>query len=309
MISKKNKATMQLPKNKVDYRLLLYILPGIIFVIMFTYIPLAGWYIAFVDFKPGISIDKTPFVGLYYFKVIFGDKFNMPRVMRNTIIFALIGYLTAPLAMILAISLNEVRNSKLKSFIQTVTTFPHFVSWVIVYSLSFQLFSFDGKLSSLLLDFGITDKATSLIANGDVVYSFQTFMGLWKGLGWSAIIYMAAIAGIDQEQFEAATIDGANRMQKIFYITVPSLMPTFIVMLMLNISSFVGVGLDQFLVFYNGAVADKIEVIDLYIHRATLMRSDYSYGTAIGMLKSIISITMLMSVNQLSKKIRGESIF
>ena len=229
--------------------------------------------------------------------------------MRNTIIFALLGYLVAPLSMILAISLNEVRSSKLKRFVQTVTTFPHFISWVVVYALSFQLFSYDGKISNLLLDLRIVSEPFSVIAAKEWTYPFQVFVGLWKNLGWSSIIYLAAIAGIDQEQYEAAVIDGAGRMQKIWYITIPSLMPTFIVLMMLQVSSFVGTGFEQYLSFYNAIVAERIETLDLFVYKSTLVRSDYSSGTTSGMLKSVISVSLLMGVNQISKKIRGESIF
>lgn len=295
--------------EKKDPKLLLYLLPGIIFVILFSYVPIAGWALAFLDYKPGIPLTNTPFAGLKYFKLVFSDPSNIIRVMKNTVTFAALGYLVAPMSMIFAIALNEVKHSGLKRVIQTVTTFPNFVSWVIVYALAFQFFSFDGKISNLLFDLGLTKELTSLIADKSAVYWFQTALGLWKGLGWSSVVYLAAIAGIDQEMFEAAAIDGASRMQKIWYITIPSLMPTFIVLMLMQISSFVGVGLDQYLNFYNGVVAERIETIDLYVYRATLLRADYSYGTAIGIMKSLISIILLFSINALSKKVRGESIF
>ena len=279
-------------KVKKDYRLLIYLLPCLVLVIAFGYVPIAGWILAFLDYIPGISLKESPFVGLKYFELIVSDRNNMLRVMKNTMTFALLGYLVAPLSMIFAIALNEVKGSRLKRTIQTITTFPN-----------------DGMVSNVLMDFNITDKPTSILASKNAVYAFQTCMGLWKGLGWSAVIYLAAIAGIDQEEFEAASIDGASRMQKIRYITIPSLMPTFIVLMLMQVGSFVGTGLDQYLVFYNGMVADKIETLDLYVYRATLLRSDYSYGTAIGMLKSLISIGLMFGMNGLSKKIRGNSIF
>ena len=264
-------------KTKKDYRLPIYLFPCLALVIAFGYVPIGGWILAFVDYIPGIPLQESPFVGLKNFRLIFSDYANMLRVMKNTVIFALLGYLVAPLSMIFAIALNEVKGSRLKRTIQTVTTFPNFISWVIVYALAFQFFSYDGMLSNMLMDLGITEKPTSLLASKNAVYVFQTCMGLWKGLGWSAVIYLAAIAGIDQEEFEAAAIDGASRMQRIRYITIPSLMPTFIVLMLMQVGSFVGTGLDQYLVFYNGIVADKIETLDLYVYRATLLRSDYSY--------------------------------
>lgn len=297
------------PKTIKNYKLWIYLFPCLALVIAFCFVPLAGWVLAFMDYIPGVPLTDTPFAGLKYFKLVFEDGANMLRVMKNTVMFALLGYLVAPLPMIFAIALNEVRNSKLKRVIQTITTFPYFISWVIVYALAFQFFSYDGLVSNLLMNLGIINEPSSLIANYDAVYPFQTLLGLWKGLGWNAVIYLAAIAGIDQEQYEAASIDGAGRFQKIWRITVPTIMPTFIVLMLMQVSSFVGNGFEQYLTFYNGMVADKIEVLDLYVYRAGLLRSDYSFGTAIGIMKSIVSVTMLFSMNALSKKIRGESIF
>ena len=278
-------------------------------VFAFCYVPLAGWILAFMDYIPGVPLFDNTLVGWKNFRLIAEDSSNILRVMKNTVIFALLGYLAAPIPMIFAIALNEVRSGRLKRAIQTITTFPNFISWVIVYALAFQFFSYDGLVSNGLMDMGITGKPTSLIAEADAVYILQTLLGLWKGLGWSAVIYLAAIAGIDQEQYEAASIDGAGRIQRIWHITLPAVTPTFLVLMMMQISSFVGNGFEQYLTFYNGMVADRIEVLDLHVYRAGLLRSDYSFGTAIGMAKSLISLVMLFGMNFLSKRVRGESIF
>jgi ABC-type polysaccharide transport system permease subunit len=293
---------------KKDYKLLLYVFPLMLVIFMFSYVPLAGWGLAFFDYFPGIPFNKMEFVGLGQFVRVFKDVANLARVMRNTVTFALLGYLVSPLPIIMAISLNEVKSTKLKRLIQTVTTFPNFISWVIVYSVAFQFFSNDGLVSTQFQKLGLTDGPFSLLAQEDSVYVFQTFLGVWKGVGWSSVIYLAAIIGIDQELFEAADIDGASRMQKILRITVPSILPTFIVLSLLAISSFVGVGFDQYFLFNNPIVADRIEVIDLYVYRVGLLNSDYSFGTAVGILKSIVSLAMVFGVNGLSRKIRGYGI-
>jgi ABC-type polysaccharide transport system permease subunit len=290
---------------KKDYKLLVYLIPFMVFVFAFSYVPLAGWGIAFFDYFPGMPLNKMEFVGLGQFQRIFKDLGNLSRVMRNTVTFALLGYLVSPLPIIMAISLNEVRSTRLKRVIQTVTTFPNFISWIIINALAFQFFSNSGLVSTLFQQWGWTDGPFSLLAQEDSVYVFQTLLGVWKGVGWSSVIYLAAIVGIDQELFEAADIDGASRMQKIFHITVPSVLPTFIVLSLLAISSFVGVGFDQYFLFNNPMVADKIEVIDLYVYRVGLLNSDYSFGTAVGILKSLISIAMLFGMNGVSKKLRG----
>jgi ABC-type polysaccharide transport system permease subunit len=291
--------------SKKDYKLLIYVFPFMLLVFMFSYVPLAGWGLAFFDYFPGIPLNKTEFVGLGQFARVFKDIRNLTRVMKNTVTFALLGYLVSPLPIVMAISLNEVKSIRLKRIIQTVTTFPNFISWIIVYAVAFQFFSNDGLVSTLFQKFGWTDAPFSLLAREDSVYAFQTCLSVWKGVGWSCVIYLAAIVGIDQELFEAADIDGASRMQKIWHITVPSILPTFIVLSLLAVSSFVGVGFDQYFLFNNPMVADKIEVIDLYVYRIGLLLSDYSFGTAVGIMKSVISIAMLFGINGLSKKLRG----
>jgi ABC-type polysaccharide transport system permease subunit len=293
---------------KKDYKLLIYVFPFILMVFMFSYVPLAGWGLAFFDYFPGIPLNKMEFVGLGQFERVFKDMTSLLRVMRNTVTFALLGYLVSPLPIVMAISLSEVKSTRLRRVIQTVTTFPNFISWVIVYALAFQFFSTDGLVSTLFQQFGWTDAPFSLLAREESVYAFQTCLGVWKGVGWSSVIYLAAIAGIDQELFEAADIDGASRMQKIWHITVPSILPTFIVLSLLAVSSFVGVGFDQYFLFNNPMVANKIEVIDLYVYRVGLLLSDYSFGTTVGIMKSVISIAMLFGINGLSKKSRGYGI-
>lgn len=296
------------PKKK-RYQLLWMALPFFVLVIMFNYMPLFGWVYSLFNYKPGIPLFKCDFVGLKYFKLFLTDRYDMHRVMKNTITFALIGYVISPLPMIFAIMLNEVRCRPYKKFVQTISTMPNFVSWVIVYSIMFSIFSTDGLLNDWLFSLGLIEKPTNVLADAGAVYWFQTALGQWKSLGWSSIIYLAAISGIDQEMYEAANIDGATRLQSIWYITVPSLMPTFIVLLLLSIGNFVSVGFDQYFVFKNNVNAANIEVLDVYVYRIGLMNTDYSYGVAIGIMKSFVSIVLLFFANFLSKKVRGTSIF
>lgn len=295
--------------KKKKYRLLLMALPFIALVVMFSYVPLFGWSYSLFNYRPGIPLFDSPFVGLKYFTMFLTDRYDMLRVMRNTIVFALIGYLTSPLPMLFAILLNEVKHTRYKKLVQTVSTMPNFVSWVIVYSLMFTIFSTDGLLNELLFSIGAIQKPTNVIADAGAVYWFQTVLGQWKGLGWASIVYLAAIAGIDQELYEAAMIDGANRLQSTWHITVPSLMPTYVVLLLLSIGNFVSVGFDQYFVFKNNITAEAIEVLDLYVYRIGLMNSDYSYGVAIGIMKSAVSIMLLFIANFISKQVRGSSIF
>lgn len=278
-----------------------------IMVLMFNYIPIGGWIISFYDYRPGRPLFDNQWVGFKFFELFFTDR-KVLQVIQNTLIFSAISFCTSPLPMIFAICLNEIQSSKFRKVAQTVTTLPHFVSWVIVYSLFFALFSVDGVVNEVLKLLG-SDVQTNVLQNNDIVYLFQTLVGQWKGLGWGAIIYIAALAGIDQELYEAAAIDGAGRFKSAIHITLPGIMPTFITLLMLNISNLINTGYEQYYVFKNSVTYDKLEVLDLYIYKQGLQLFDYSYSTAVGMVKSVISIVLLTCANVLSKKVRGNSIF
>ena len=278
-----------------------------IMVLMFNYIPIGGWIISFYDYRPGRPLFDNQWVGFKFFELFFTDR-KVLQVIQNTLIFSAISFCTSPLPMIFAICLNEIQSAKFRKVAQTVTTLPHFVSWVIVYSLFFALFSVDGVVNEVLKLLG-SDVQTNVLQNNDIVYLFQTLVGQWKGLGWGAIIYIAALAGIDQELYEAAAIDGAGRFKSAIHITLPGIMPTFITLLMLNISNLINTGYEQYYVFKNSVTYDKLEVLDLYIYKQGLQLFDYSYSTAVGMVKSVISIVLLTCANVLSKKVRGNSIF
>ncbi len=293
---------------KRGYQLLLMAIPLMLIVLLFNYMPLCGWIYAFFNYKPGVPLFRNEFVGLKYFKLFLTDPIDMMRVMKNTVVFALIGYALSPLPMVFAILLNEVRSTRYKKLVQTVTTIPNFVSWIIVFSLAFSLFSSDGLLNELLRKLGLTKEPTMVISDPNAVYWFQTVLSQWKGLGWSAVIYLAAITEIEQELYEAAAIDGANRFQSAIHITVPGLMPTFLVLFILSIGNFISVGFEQYFVFKNPATSVNLEVLDLYVYRIGMSNHDYSYGVAIGIMKSFISIVLILIANKIAKKVRGASI-
>nr|WP_300843334.1 ABC transporter permease subunit [uncultured Acetatifactor sp.] len=303
----KNAALKQYKKKK-NYKLLLWLLPFLVFVVLFSYVPLFGWSIAFFQYTPGSSLSAENFVGLKYFRQFFMDTVDMWRVIKNTLIFAVLGLVTMPLPMIFAILLNEVPHKGFSKFVQSITTFPNFISWVIVYSLAFSLFSTEGVINSILMGMGIISKPTNVLSSTSAVYWFQTCLGIWKGLGWSSIVYLAAISGIPQELYEAASVDGAGRFQQMLHVTLPGIAETFIVLLLLSIGIFICVGFDQYFIFQNPVTLKRLEVLDLYVYRLGLINKSYSYSTAIGMIKSLISLVMIFGTNQLAKKIRGNSI-
>ena len=295
-------------KIKPKYRLFFMALPFIIFVFAFAYVPIFGWMYGFFDYKPGLALSDMEFVGLKNFMKIFTDWRDLSRVLRNTLVMSGLGLLAAPIPMFFAIFLNEIRRPFFKKFVQTTTTLPYFISWIIVFALSFAVFSNEGLIANILKMMGSTKAFTNILGENDAVWCMQWVLGIWKSVGWNGIIYIAAIAGIDEELYEAARVDGASRFQLIRNITIPSLYPTFFVLLLLSISNLLNNGFDQYFVFFNPLVADRIEVLDYYVYKVGILINDYSYSTVLGMLKTLFSVAMLFGANQLSKKVRGESI-
>ena len=304
-MSKTKALTMTKPRK--DYKLLYYALPFMIIVLLFNYVPIFGWIYALFDYVPGVKLNDSEFVGLEYFKLIFTDA-NVWRSLTNTFIFAILGILFSPLPMFFAIVLNEVKNGPVRKIVQTFTTLPNFISWVIIFSLAFTLFSSDGLITTMLLKIGIGTDGQNLLGDGNAVYIFQSLLGLWKGLGWSSIIYLAAIAGIDQEQYEAARVDGAGYFRCAIHITMPAMIGTFVVLFILNIGNFLNTGYEQYLLFKNSMTADNIEVLDLYAYRIGLENMDYSYGVAISIIKSVVSVVLVTFANLVAKKARGSAV-
>jgi putative aldouronate transport system permease protein len=294
---------------KQKYKLFLLLSPFIVLTFLFSYLQLWGWRYAFYDYKAGGTLSKDTFVGFKWFTYLFENastRKDIVRVMRNTLAMSGLGIATSWCAMAFAIFLCEIKNLRIRRFIQTCTTIPNFISWVMVYSFAFVLFSTEGLVSNLIVNNGGT--AVNFLMNGDHIWLKMLAWGLWKGIGWSAIIYIAGISGIDQQLYEAATVDGAGRFQRMWHITVPGLMPTFLVLLLMQIAGILSNGLDQYLVFRNPNNANTIEVLDLYVYRLGITSGIIPLSTVIGMFKSVISVVLLFVANRVSKMVRGNSI-
>lgn len=296
------------PIQPYRLKLTLLALPFVVFVFLFSYVPLLGWGLAFFDYKPGLSLDKIKFVGFKYFQLMFFYKEDILNALLNTLVLSFLSMAVSVLPIVFAILLTELRHSRMRKAIQTVVTLPHFVSWIIVYALCFALFSSNGMVSQVLMALGLTNKPLMLMTNASTAWLFMTLLGIWKELGWNSIIYLAAITGIDEEYYDAARVDGAGRFRCIWHITVPGLMPTFIVLLLLKVGNLLSVGFDQYLVFNNAMISSRLEVLDLYTYRIGIGTQDYSFAVAVGIVKSVVSLLMLFSVNALAKRVRGESI-
>ena len=294
------------------YKLFLMILPVILLAFIFCYLPIWGWRFAFFDYIPGGDIGAENYVGLKWFHFLFSDPAttrDLIRVLRNTLAMSGLGIVTSWLPIAFAVLLAEIRSRKFQRFVQTFTTIPNFISWVLVYAIAISIFSSDGFINSFLTN--VLHRAganTNYLQIADHTWLKMLLWGTWKGIGWSAIVYIAGIAGIDQQLYEAARVDGANRFRCIWHITIPGLMPTYMVMLLMSIAGILSNGMEQYLVFSNAMNKDVIEVLDLYVYNIGIGQNKISLSTVVGVAKSLVGVTLLFGANGISKAIRGESL-
>ena len=294
-------------KNVVP--LLWMTIPVFILGVVFNYLPLWGWSMAFVNYSPGVSILKSQFIGLDNFARLFEAGSSFLIAMRNTLVLSFLSMLVLPGAVLFALMIAEVRCNFFKKTVQIVTSFPNFVSWIIVYSLFFFFLSVDdGQINHLLLRVGLISEPLDYLGNPDFSWFIMTFASVWKGLGYTAIIFISAISSIDQEMYKAADVDGAGRFRKIFHITLPGIMPTFAVMMILTVGQLLNLGFEQYYTFQNPITLDKLEILDTYIYRQGLTDYDFSFATAVGIFKSLVSCVLLFMANGLFKKFMNRSI-
>ena len=299
-------------KNKRKRRGLrefLMILPFILLVFIFAYYPLYGWLYAFYDYKPPKPLSQSEFVGLKWFTSIVNNKVKTKevlRVIRNTFAMSGLSLGFSWFPMIFAVFLNEIKCVPFKKFVQTVTTLPNFISWVLVYAIAYSVLNSTGAINTVLMDLKLIDKPIMFLQSSKGIW-FKMWLWLtWKNAGWAAIMYLAAIAGIDEEMTEAARVDGASRWQVIWHITVPSLLPTYFVLVMISLANFLSNGMEQYYVFSNSFNKSSIEVLDLYVYNMAMGAGGYSISTAVSMLKTFVSMILLIVTNTVSKAIRGE---
>lgn len=291
--------------NQVPYHLML--LPGMCFLIVFSIIPMGGLVMAFQNFQPIAGIFNSKFVGLLNFKRLF----MMPafwRVINNTLVISVSKLILVMVAsVIFAIVLNECKNVLFKRFIQTAVYLPHFLSWVILAVMFSNIFSYTGIVNQLTALFG-AEPVMYLISNQ---WFRKILIGgeIWKEFGYGAIVYVAAMTNIDPTLYEAAGLDGAGRMKKILHITLPSIVPTIVLMTTLNIGKIFSAGFDQVYNLYSPLVYETGDIIDTYVYRMGLIDLQYSFGTAVGLFKSLISFILLVIAYKLADKFVGYRVF
>ena len=289
-------------KIKNQKALMLMSFPFVVWLIVFKYIPLGGWIMAFQDYNPAQGIFNQEWVGLKHFKVLFNEPLFY-RALKNTLGMGMLGLIFGTIASIVfALLINEVRLLKYKRLTQTVSYLPHFVSWVIVANIVTTMLSQEGAINNLLMKLHIIKDPINFMSNPDLFWGIITVADVWKETGWGAIIYLAAMAGIDPQLYEAARVDGASRLRQMWHITLPSIRPVIIVLLILSIGNLINIGFEKQMLLGNNIVAEKALVLDLYALNYGIGMFRYSFGTAIGIFKSVISIILIVIFNNIAKK-------
>ena len=302
---KTSKRTLQ--RMKMHWQIYLLIIPAIAWYILFAYVPMSGLLLAFKSYKAKLGILGSPWTGLSNFKMVFRDPAFMNAVFRTFQINILKLLITFPFPILLAVLFNEVRLNKSKKALQTIFTFPHFLSWIIVAGIMQNLLSSSGVVNSLLNQlFGVK---VNFLANQKLFQPMLYATEIWKSAGYSAIIYMSAIAGIDQEQYEAAEIDGASRFQRIIHITIPSILPTISIMFILATGNLMSGGFDQIFNLANAVTKPVAETIDVYIYRITFQQTpSFGFSTAVSLFRSVVNLSLLLISNFVSKKLTGTNL-
>lgn len=287
----------------------LMVLPGIIFMIVFCYLPIYGLSIAFKSFTVTDMIGSAPWVGFENFRIAFSDPFFWDSVVNTLGISMLklaIGF-TAPI--LLAILIYELQDGWFKKLIQTISYLPHFLSWIVLGGMLISWLSSTGIMNALLLDLGFVNEAQNFLIDPDKYWMIAVLSEVWKEAGWGTIIYLATMSGIDPTYYEAAKIDGANKMRQIAHITLPLMKHIIALMFILAVGGLLNSNLDQTLVLMNPLNASKSEVINSYVYKIGMAQGDFSYATAVGLGISIISLILVLGTNKLTKKLNDKSVF
>jgi putative aldouronate transport system permease protein len=294
-------------RNKALY---LMVTPVIAFYIIFHYIPMFGVIIAFKNYSPAKGILASPWTTMYGFKN-FIDFFTNPyffRLLRNTVLISIYNLIFSfPAPIIFALLLNELRNRYFKSLVQTISYFPHFVSLVVVCGMLVDFCLSDGLFNYFRLMFGLDTQ--SLLQKPEFFRTIYISSGVWQQIGWSSIIYLAAIAGVDKQLYEAGALDGAGRLRQIWHITLPAIRPTIVILFIMQIGNMLSVGSEKILLLYNPSVYETADVISTYVYRRGLIELSWSFSSAVGLFNSIVNFMLVFMANTMSRKLTENSLF
>lgn len=285
----------------------LMMIPMLAYYILFCYMPMYGAIIAFKDFYPARGIVDSPWAGLRHFKNFFNDVY-FTRLLTNTLMISVQNLVFGfPAPIILALLLNEVRQAKFKKVVQTVSYLPHFVSIMVIAGLIIDFTASDGIITQMLVPFGF-DKQTMLL-NPKLFRPIYLLSGIWQEVGWGSIVYLGALTAVDEQLYEAARIDGAGKLRQIWSITLPGIMPTIVIMLLLRLGSIMSVGYEKIILLYNPTIYETADVISSYVYRKGLLEFSYSYSAAVGLFNSVINFTLVVTSNWISRKVSETSLW
>ena len=290
-----------------NWMLYLMVLPVVAFFLIFHYLPLRGLALAFVNFKPKLGIFGSQFVGLEHFQAFFGSTYAW-RVIRNTVVLSLLEIcISLPLTIIFALMLNEVGNKRFKRNIQTISYLPYFISMVVTAGLILDAVSsrgYIGQLAGL-----ITGQPENLLGKVDAWRPIYIISGLWQGIGFGSIIFVAALSGVDQELYEAAVVDGAGRWKQTWHITLPGISSTIVILLILRIGGMLSIGYEKTILLYNAQIYESADIISSFVYRKGLLDAKYDYATAIGLFNSVINTVLLLAANWFCRRTTETSLF
>jgi len=292
---------------KKNRSLYLMVIPVILFYILFHYKPMYGAIIAFQDYNPRLGVSGSDWVGLDQFTRFFTSPY-FGRLVKNTLLLSVYGIIFGfPAPIILALLLNELKAMRFKKTVQTVTYLPHFISLVVVTGIIKDFTQSTGLINDIIVMFG--GKRSSLIQNPALYRTIYIVSDIWQGIGWNSIIYLSALSGVDQQLYEAASIDGAGRWKQLIHVTLPGIAPTIVIMLIMRMGQLLGTGYEKTILLYNEATYETADVIASYIYRVGILERNWSYSTAIGLFNSVINLALLLVTNKMSKRVSETSLW
>ncbi|MDI4645028.1 ABC transporter permease [Cohnella hashimotonis] len=287
----------------------LLILPGALFFLIYRYVPMLGIVIAFQDYSPFLGFSGSEWVGLQHFRDIFSSA-EIGRVLWNTLSLSMLQILFAfPAPIILALLLNEMRSELFKRFIQSIVYLPHFLSWVVVVGVFTIFLRGDGIVNDILKQVFGMNQSIGFLTNPDFFRPLIVLQVIWKEIGWGTIIFLAALAGVNPEIYEAASVDGANRWRRMWHITLPALRATIVIMLILRLGSVLDSGFEQIFLMLNSFNRDIGDVLDTYVYTKGVRQSDYSFATAVGLFKGVVGLVLVLGSNYIAKRMGEEGVY
>lgn len=304
-------------RNTLGYRLkrdwirnrslYILVLPVLLFYILFHYKPMYGAIIAFKDYTPALGVSESPWIGFDNF-IRFFKSVYFGRLIKNTILLSVYNLIFGfPAPIILALLLNEVHNKHFKNLTQTITYLPHFISLIVVTGMLTDFSMTSGLFNDIIEFFG--GERSPLLQNPDLYRTMYVASGIWQQVGWGSIIYLSALAGVDQQLYEAASIDGAGKWKQLLHVTLPGIAPTIIIMLIMRVGQLMSMGYEKTILLYNPSTYDTADIISSYIYRVGLLEQDWSYSTAVGLFNSVINFCLLIFTNKISKKFSETSLW